>query len=186
MCFSIRDFISTTVPPGARPSTFTFSNTSPRFLSLLTSTQRLPLTTSWNLIGPSLLARNTTLFLKWTSLTATDSLRTSTFWTGLCNWAIFKFDQLVYCFRVRNGRLLKGATEIFMRWGYIPTQLRLVKGSIFGITVWLTKSSCWRYSISFYQPDYSRWILAVFVWYMIISGKQLSHCLPYFKTCVVS
>ena len=109
----------------------------------------LPLTTSWNLIGPSLPARNTTLFLKWISLAATDSLGTSTFWTRLCNWAIYKFYLPVSWFRVRNSRLLKGPMAILMGWGYIPTLFCSVKRSISEIIVWLTKSGCWRYSISF-------------------------------------
>ena len=57
----MREFILITVPPGAKPSSFTFSNTSPRFLSSLTSTQTLPLNTLWNLIGPSLPARDIVL-----------------------------------------------------------------------------------------------------------------------------
>ena len=79
----------------------------------------------------------------------TDSLRTSTFRTGLCNWAIYKFDLPVSWFRMRNSRLLKEPTAILMGWENIPTLLCSIKWSISGIIVWLTKSSCRRYSISF-------------------------------------
>ena len=50
---------------------------------------------------------------------------------------------------MRNSRLLKAPTAILMGWEYIPTLLCSIKWSISGIIVWLTKSSGWRYSISF-------------------------------------